>query len=122
VVKWVSIFTSLGSSPSSSRFMTSSSFMLGLDPSSCLSNASRMSFGNSTSSSELSMLSSEQSALLSILETWGSFGVSCVILEWMTDGKGKETKKGRPFILYDGVFDCLSILEYLDDGVHEINM
>jgi hypothetical protein len=61
--------------------------MLGLDPSSCLSNASRMSFGNSISSSELSMLSSEQFVLLSISETWGSFEVLRVILERMTDEK-----------------------------------
>ena len=67
--------------------MISSSSMLGLDPSSCLSNASRMSFGNLISSSELSMLSSEQFVLLSISETWGSFEVLRVILERMTDEK-----------------------------------
>jgi hypothetical protein len=68
--------------------------MLGLDPSSCLSNASRISLGNSISSSELSMLSSEQSVLLSISETWGSFEVLRVILERIADGKnGKKTKK-----------------------------
>ena len=68
--------------------------MLGLDPSSCLSNASRMSFGNSISSSELSMLSSEQFILLSISETWESFEVLRVILERMTDGKSiRKLKK-----------------------------
>ena len=94
VVKQVPIFTSFVSSPSSARFTTSSSSILGLDPSSCLSNASRMSFSNSTSSSELSMLSSEQSVLLSILETWGSFEVLRAILERMTDGKMVKNKKG----------------------------
>jgi hypothetical protein len=83
--------------------------MLGLDPSSCLSNASRISLGNSISSSELSMLSSEQSVLLSILETWGSFEVLRVILEGIADGKnGKKTKKGKPFVLYDGVLDLFN--------------
>jgi hypothetical protein len=37
------------------------------------------------------MLSSEQSVLLSISETWGSFEVLRVILERIADGKnGKE--------------------------------
>jgi hypothetical protein len=70
--------------------------MLGLDPSSCLSNASRMSLGNSISSSELSMLSSEQSVLLSISETWGSFEVLRVILERIADGKTvRKLRKGN---------------------------
>jgi hypothetical protein len=82
--------------------------MLGLDPSSCLSNALRISFGNSISSSELSMLSSEQ-FVLSILETWGSFEVLRVILERMADGKMvRKLKKGKPFVLYDGVVDLFS--------------
>ena len=67
--------------------------MLGLDPSSCLSNASRMSFGNSISSSELSMLSSEQFVSLSISEMCGSFEVLHVILERMADGKSVRKLK-----------------------------
>ena len=68
--------------------------MLGLDPSSCLSSALRMSFGSSISSSELSMLSSKQFVLLSISETWGSFEVLRVILEGGRTKNGKKIKKG----------------------------
>ena len=49
------------------------------------------------------MLSSEQFVLLSISETWRSFEVLHVILERMTDENGKKIKRGKPFVLYDGV-------------------
>jgi hypothetical protein len=55
------------------------------------------------------MLSSEQFVLLSILETWGSFEVLRVILERMADGKTvRKLKKGKPFVLYDGVLDLFN--------------
>jgi O-phosphoseryl-tRNA(Cys) synthetase len=79
-----------------------------------------MSFGNSISSSELSMLSSEQSVLLSISETWGSFEVLRVILGRMTDEKTvRKLKKGKPFVLYDGVLDLFNA--YWNIGYKEIH-
>ena len=60
------------------------------------------------------MLSSEQSALLSISETWGSFEVLHVILERMTDGKKVRKRKRRPFVLYDGVLDLLKHIEIFE--------
>jgi hypothetical protein len=55
------------------------------------------------------MLSSEQSVLLSILETWGSFEVLRVILERIAGGKnGKKTKQEEPFVLCDGVLDLFN--------------
>jgi hypothetical protein len=53
------------------------------------------------------MLSSEQSVLLSILETWGSFEVLRVILERIADGKTVR-KKEEPFVLCDGVLDLFN--------------
>jgi hypothetical protein len=95
--------------------------MLGLDPSSCLSNASRISFGNSISSSELSILSSEQFVSLSISETWGSFEVLRVILEMMMDEKhGKKIKKGSHsfyvmacwiYLVHIGIFEIKKFME-----------
>ena len=60
------------------------------------------------------MLSSKQSALLSILKTWGSFEVLRVILERMTDGKRVRICKRRPFVLYDGVLDLFKHIEMFE--------
>jgi hypothetical protein len=55
------------------------------------------------------MLSSEQSVLLSISETWGSFEVLRVILERIADGKTvRKLKKRKPFVLCDGVLDLFN--------------
>jgi hypothetical protein len=43
------------------------------------------------------MLSSEQSVLLLILETWGSFEVLRVILERIVDGKTVRKKRNHLF-------------------------
>jgi hypothetical protein len=67
------------------------------------------------------MLSSEQSVLLSILETWGSFEVLRVILERIAGGKnGKKTKKGKHsfyamacwiYLMHIGVFKTKDFME-----------
>jgi hypothetical protein len=54
------------------------------------------------------MLSSEQSVLLSILETWGSFEVLRVILERIADGKTVRKLKREAFVLCDGVLDLFN--------------
>ena len=79
-----------------------------------------MSFGNLISSSELSMLSSEQFVLLSISETWGSFEVLRVILKrWRTEN-GKKIKKGGHsfctmarwiYLMHIGIFEIEKFME-----------
>jgi hypothetical protein len=66
------IFISFGSSPSPNRFIDSSSSMLGLDPSFCLSNALSLSYGKSISSSELTVLPIKQFVSSSTLVTCDS--------------------------------------------------
>jgi hypothetical protein len=67
------------------------------------------------------MLSSEQSVLLSILETWGSFEVLRVILERMAGGKSVRKLKGRNhsfcamacwiYLMHIGVFKIERFME-----------
>jgi hypothetical protein len=67
------------------------------------------------------MLSSEQSVSLSILETWGSFEVSRVILERMADGKTVRKLKKRKhsfcamacwiYLMHIGVFKIERFME-----------
>jgi hypothetical protein len=67
------------------------------------------------------MLSSEQSVLLSILETWGSFEVLRVILERMADGKSVRKLKKRShsfcamaewiYLMHIGVFEIKKFME-----------
>ena len=79
-----------------------------------------MSFGNSISSSELSMSSSEQFVLLSISETWGSFEVLRVILERMADEKSVRKLKGSHsfctmacwiYLMHIGIFEIEKFME-----------
>jgi hypothetical protein len=65
------------------------------------------------------MLSSEQSVLLSISETWGSFEVLRVILERIADGKTVRKKRNHSFcamacwiyLMHIGVFKIERFME-----------